>query len=278
MQSRRRVLITGSAGGMGQACARLFGATQDLVLTDVDATRLEALAGDLREEGYTVLATHAGDLGDEALLADMMGALGTGSPVTLIHTAGLSPAQADARTIMTVNLVATERLLRGMEPILSLGSVAIVVASMAGHMAAPPRDISALLDDPLAAGFLDRTMAAIDDMGTGGAAGAAGLSYTLSKWAVIRLVERHSVAWARRGARIVSISPGVILTPMGRRELAETPGTRQFAEATPAGRPGRATDIAMAARFLASDEASFITGCDLRVDGGGVAFMRQRGG
>ena len=132
--------------------------------------------------------------------------------------------------------------------------------------------------DPLAPGFLDHICGAIDAMSTGAPAGAAGFSYALSKQAVVNLVERRAAAWGRAGARIVSISPGLILTPMGRKELAETPGAAQTADAAPVGRPGIAMDIAAAARFLASDDASFISGCDLRVDGGSTAALKSSGG
>jgi len=80
--------------------------------------------------------------------------------------------------------------------------------------------------------------------------------------------------WGKHGARIVTISPGLIQTPMGRKEVAETPGAAETRDAAPAGRAGTAMDIALAARFLASDEASFITGSDLKVDGGAVAAMK----
>jgi NAD(P)-dependent dehydrogenase (short-subunit alcohol dehydrogenase family) len=104
--------------------------------------------------------------------------------------------------------------------------------------------------------------------------GASGAAYSLSKRAVIALAERRAVAWGAQGARIVSISPGLIATPMGRQEMAATDAAARLADVTPAGRPGTAAEIAQAARFLTSDEASFITGCDLRVDGGAVALAK----
>lgn len=272
---RRRVLITGAAGGMGRACARLFGATQDLVLTDASAGPLAAFAEALRAEGHAVAGAHGGDLGDDGLLATLAAGLAGGAPFTLIHTAGLSPSLADARAIMAVNLVATEKLLRAIEPVLAPGSAAVLIASMAGHMAPALPDAVPLLDDPLAPDFLDR-IGALVDAASGGA--PAGLSYMLSKQAVLRLVERRAAAWGARGSRIVSISPGMILTPMGRKELAETPGARQLTDMAPAGRAGTAADIALAAHFLASDAAAFITGTDLRVDGGGTAVIRAMAG
>ena len=96
-------------------------------------------------------------------------------------------------------------------------------------------------------------------------------AYGASKRGMLRLVERSAVDWARRGARVVSVSPGPTLTPMGRAELAANPLAVAAASATPLGPVGRPADIAAAVDFLASDSASYITGCDLRVDGGTVA-------
>jgi NAD(P)-dependent dehydrogenase (short-subunit alcohol dehydrogenase family) len=271
---RRKALITGAAGGMGRACARLFGSTHDLVLTDAVAEPLERFSDDLRAEGFTVLATHAGDLGNAALLSTLVADATGDVPLTLIHTAGLSPSQADASAIMAVNLVATVKLLDAIEPILTSGSVAVVIASTAGHMMPVIPEIAPLFADPLAPGFLDNVCGAIEAMSGGAPAGAPGFSYALSKQAVIALVEKRAAAWGQHGARIVSISPGLILTPMGRKELAETQGAAQTADAAPVGRSGIAMDIALAARFLASDEASFVSGCDLRVDGGSTAVLK----
>lgn len=269
---RRKVLITGAAGGMGRACARLFGATHDLVLTDA-SPRLAQVAEEFTADAYTILAARTGDLGDDALLAALVADLGGGEPITLIHTAGLSPSQADWRAILSVNLIATEKLLAMVEPILAPGSVAVAIASTAGHVPIEIPGTADLLKNPLDPAFLDTIGAILEGAAGGSAAGASGLAYLLSKRAVLRLVERKAVAWGAKGARIVSISPGLILTPMGRQEVEKTPGAAETRDAAPAGRPGTAMDIALAAQFLASDAASFVTGTDLRVDGGTTAAM-----
>jgi NAD(P)-dependent dehydrogenase (short-subunit alcohol dehydrogenase family) len=271
---KRRALITGAAGGMGKACARIFGATHDLVLTDVMQASLDRFADELRAEGLTVIGAHAGDLGRDELIATLAADMGSDLPLTLIHTAGLSPSQANARTIMAVNLVATVKLLDAIEAVLRPGSVAVVIASTAGYMIPTIPDALTLMAEPLAPDFLERICGLIESMTHGAPGSSPGISYSLSKQAVIGLIERRARAWGQRGARIVSISPGLILTPMGRKELAETQGAAEMQNAAPLGRPGIAADIGMAARFLASDEASFITGCDLRVDGGSVAALR----
>lgn len=271
--TKRRAIITGAAGGMGRACARLLGTTQALVLADVAAPALEAFANELRHEGYEVAGVHAGDLGGEDVLSGIAGHVSADVPFTLIHTAGLSPSFAGWEKIMDVNLIATEKLLRAIEPSLSPGSVAVLIASSAGHMMPRVAEADAIMADPLAADFWPRITAAVEDMAAQvPVAGLAGISYTFSKQAVLTICEQRSISWGKKGARIVSISPGMIATPMGRKE-AETPAGAAVAESAPAGRTGTAIDIALAARFLASEEASFISGCDLKVDGAVVAAM-----
>jgi NAD(P)-dependent dehydrogenase (short-subunit alcohol dehydrogenase family) len=272
--TRRKALITGAAGGMGRACARLFGATQDLVLTDAAAPALERFADELRAEGFTVLGVHAGDLGNDALLAAMVADMAGTGPLTLIHTAGLSPSLANADAIMKVNLVATVKLLDAIEPVLRPGSAAVLIASSAGHLMPPIPDAHALMASPLTADFLPKINALVQGMSEGDGMKAAGISYSLSKQAVLTLTQRRALVWGPLGARITSISPGMILTPMGKKE-ATTPGGAMMQNAAPLGRPGVAADIALAAHFLASDQASFITGTDLLVDGGSVAAFRQ---
>jgi NAD(P)-dependent dehydrogenase (short-subunit alcohol dehydrogenase family) len=273
--ARRKALITGAAGGMGRACARLFGNTQDLVLADA-SPNLPRFAEELVAEGYTVIGTHTGDLGSDSLLGAITADLGGDKPLTLIHTAGLSPSLATAEAIMAVNLVATVKLLDAIEPHLRPGSAAVLIASSAGYLMPQIPDATALMDNPLAPDFMPRIGALIEAMGKGDAYTMAGISYSLSKQAVHLLVQKRALSWGPRGARITSISPGMILTPMGRKEV-ETPGGAMMQNAAPLGRPGVAADIALAAHFLAGDTASFITGCDLLVDGGSVAAIRQQG-
>lgn len=273
--ARRKALITGAAGGMGRACAHLFGATCDLVLSDVSADRLDGFAKELRDAGHIVTA-HAGDMLDPAHLGALAAELDADRACSVIHTAGLSPALADWQAIMKVNLVASEMLLQALEPALAPGSVVVPIASMAGHMMPAIAEIDALLADPLADGFIQGIGAAVEAMGgAGGDVGKRGVSYSLSKRGVHLQTVRWAIALGPRGVRVVSISPGVIHTPMGLAENEKTPGAAETMEAAVVGRIGTPMDIAMAARFLCSDEATFITATDLKVDGGSTAVVLQ---
>jgi NAD(P)-dependent dehydrogenase (short-subunit alcohol dehydrogenase family) len=271
-------VITGACGGMGRACARLLGRRYRLALTDVREPQLASEIEALEQEGYAIAAGLAGDLADPSVtgaLAELVRAAGKFG--ALVHTAGLSPALAGWEAILRANLVATEHLLAAFEPQLTSETVAVLIASMAGHMAPAEPAVDAILEHPLADDLLQRIQPHLQAFSRDGDAyGLSSPAYSFSKRAVIHMVERRAAAWGARGARIVSISPGTIWTPMGRKEAESNPGAAAVVEATPAGRWGTAMDIANAADFLVSDLAGFISGCDLRVDGGVTPAMGGR--
>ncbi|MDB5714607.1 MAG: family oxidoreductase [Sphingomonadales bacterium] len=252
-------VITGAGGGMGAETARRFADEGPMLLCDVSEAKLDALVATLPGQGHRVLA---GDLADPAVIDRIVTAVAAGGGLRrLVHTAGLSPMMADARRILDVNLCASVRLVDALLPYAGPDSVALLVASIAGHNAGTDRDDD--LDDPNATGALDRLASGCDPY--------AGYSY--SKRGVMRLAEARAAAWGRRGARIVSISPGLIDTPMNAFEFDAHPIVAQMLAATPVPRMGTAGEIADAVAYLCSPAASFITGTDLRVDGGIVAVM-----
>ena len=134
-------------------------------------------------------------------------------------------------------------------------------------MAAPAPDVITLLEEPLAKGFLGALEQAV------GGAVTTQLAYQLSKFALMRYVRQRAAQWGQRGARIVSLSPGLIATPMGALEYAQNPVKYDLLAKTPVGREGTMLEIADAIDFLASDRASFISGTDLLVDGGIAAAL-----
>lgn len=268
--ARPIALITGASGGMGRACARLLGRQYDLVLNDIDAQRLQTFVDTLGEEGQVVAGALPADLAAagaaEALVA---AARQAGRLRVVLHTAGLSPALADWQSILRANVVGTERLLGALDRDLEAGLATLLIASMAGHLTPADAAMDELLAAALDQSLLERALPLLQAMARPDDPYAlATPAYGQSKRAVIRMCERRAPAWGAKGARILSISPGVIWTPMGRREVENNAGAAAVARAAPVGRWGTVADIASAVEFLTSDLAGFITGCDLRVDGG----------
>ncbi|HWS48200.1 MAG TPA: SDR family oxidoreductase, partial [Acidimicrobiia bacterium] len=197
-------------------------------------------------------------------------AAGLGAIRAVVHTAGVSPVQATPEQIVAVDVIGTARVLDAFAPLVRPGTVAVCIASMAGTMT--PVDAAAL--HLLATTPTDalHTLAMLDP-----ATMEPGTAYGLAKRANQARVEAASVVWGRRGGRVVSISPGIIATPMGHAELAGPFGDvmRSMLDLSGCRRLGTPDDIAAAVEFLVSPAASFITGIDLLVDGGVVAAMRH---
>ena len=264
-------IITGAGRGIGEACAaRLVGVVDVLLLADLDqasvAARAAELAGQVTKCGPFVL-----DVVDAAAvhaLASRAAARGTLRAV--IHAAGISPTMADWRRILNVDLVGTARLVDALRPLVTEGTAIVCFASMAAHLSAqePNPAADAAIDDPLAPGLFDAYLAAL-----GNTARDPGTAYAWAKRGVQRLVRREAVAIGTRGARICSVSPGMVDTPMGRQEYEQQPMMKVLDDITPLRRLGRADELAAVAAFLVSDDASFVTGADVLADGGAVAAV-----
>jgi NAD(P)-dependent dehydrogenase (short-subunit alcohol dehydrogenase family) len=265
---RREVVVVTGTGGMGRAVARRLGSGRALVLADASEAQLEEAAEGLRGDGFDVHPVAVDVASDRhvAALADRASELG--ALRALVHTAGVSPVQATPRQIVDVDVVGTARVLDAFEPLVEPGTVAVCIASMAGTMTTLPPEVLRLLavtpTDRLAAlSVLDPS-----DMDSG-------VAYGLAKRANQVRVQAASVRWGRRGGRVVSVSPGVIHTPMGRAELEGPFGEamRDMIERSGTRRVGTPDDVAAAVEFLTGPSASFITGTDLLVDGGVVAAL-----
>lgn len=256
---------------MGLACIEKMRG-EALFLTDLNFDALHR-AAEIAPDAH-IAVVDLGSPGGVTEIASQVGALG--GLRHAIHLAGVSPMMDDVDRLLQVDLVATAALVDALEGMAHPGSVAVCVASIAGHLITPTAELRAVLDEPFAPNLRSRLETAL------GSPLDTGLAYCLAKLGVMRLCERAAPAWGARGARIVSISPGLIDTPMGRLELQDNTAKHHPLGLTPVRAPedgdsselpGRIGDIADAIMFLVSAQARFVNGCDLRVDGGLVAAL-----
>ncbi|MCO6748549.1 SDR family oxidoreductase [Streptomyces albidoflavus] len=267
----RNVVVVIGVGGMGEAIARRQGPGNRLLLADFDEATLAAVAERLRGQGHEVV-TQAVDVSSASSVTALAEAAAGLGPVTqVVHTAGLSPVQASPAAVLRVDLLGTALVVEEFGHVVAPGGAGVVIASMAGHMLRTPltaEQESALAHTP-AEELLRLPFADPEALGQG--------AYGLAKYGNRLRVQAASAAWGARGARINSVSPGVIATPMGQQELDGASGRtmRAMVAASGTGRLGTPEDIAEAAAFLLGPGASFITGNDLLVDGGVVAALRS---
>jgi len=243
-----------------------------VLLADYDKELLAQAHAALEDDGYDVTSVVT-DVSDHAAVAGLAEtAAGLGPVTRLIHTAGLSAAKSGVAAILAVDLAGVAYSAEEFGKVIEPGGAGVVIASMAGTLAAPgltPEMEHALAvtpsDDLLSLPFLHPE---VMQSATG--------AYSLAKRGNQLRMAAAALAWGRRGARINSISPGIIATRQGRDELAGESGKsmRAMTAASARKRMGTPGDIAAAAAFLLSPDADFITGTDLLIDGGVTAAFR----
>jgi NAD(P)-dependent dehydrogenase (short-subunit alcohol dehydrogenase family) len=257
-------VVIGAARGMGLACARaLAAAGGHLVLADVTPI-------DTATIGSGPMTTVACDLTSDDDVKDLARTVEAIGPVrSLVLAAGVSPTMGSANLMFAVDLAGPARVVAAFEELMAPGGAAVLFASMAAHLTATgdPGSLGDLLVKPLAPGAEDEFVSSAQ-VGNDSA-----MAYGWAKRGVISLVRRSATPWGRRGARINSVSPGIIDTPMGRQEADAHPTMATMLEQAPVARQGSDDDIVQAVTFLLSDHASYVTGTDLVVDGGVVAAI-----
>ncbi len=261
--------VVAGAGALGMALARRLAQQHRVLLADVDGERAEANAETMRGEGSDAqgIACDVTLPDAVALLSDEVarcGGLGV-----LAYVAGLSPSAASFDAIIRVNLMGAARVCEALLPQTRPGSAAVLISSLAAHGHPPSAEVQTLLREASSPDLAERLVAAMGDQAT------PPMAYAVSKWGMNQYCRIQATAWGERGARIVSLSPGLIATPMGALEFEKSPGKRAMYEKSPLKRECTMLEIADALEFLVSSRASFISGTDLLVDGGLGAALAE---
>jgi NAD(P)-dependent dehydrogenase (short-subunit alcohol dehydrogenase family) len=252
-------VVTGAASGMGKATAQLMAdAGWPLLLCDLHEDRLAQAAAECHGDAQLL----AGDISAQEYGQRLVAALESRPIGALIHCAGLSPTMGSAARILEVNLAATMRLVDIAKLHIAPGGTVVLFASSAAHQ------IGNMFDSVISKVTTPESVASLLQISSD-----PGAAYSNSKRGVYLLVRREAKAFGQRGARITSISPGVIDTPMGRAEKEAYPIMNAMVENSALARSARAEEVAAVAVFLCSPAASFVTGTDILVDGGCLAHL-----
>ncbi len=266
-------VITGGAGGMGLATAKVVGRTHTVVLCDVRQDRLDIAKKTL--DGLEIAATAVNcDVTDAGAVSDLLAAAAElGDIASVIHTAGVSPSMGDADYVMRTNAIGTVNINEAFYRCAPEGSAIVNVASMAAHML--PDELIPTAHFPLAMDDIDRFMAEmLAACNIAGEEARSGIAYAVSKSFVRWYSSSQAERFNGRGLRVVSVSPGSIDTEMGRLEEQAGAGAMVTDAAVP--RWGRPEEMADLLAFCASDKAGYLTGTDILNDGGVIASMRER--
>ena len=278
--AERPVVLVIGCGGLGMSIARALGRQAPLLLVDIDRAALDESIAALTHEGFTV-SGHQYDITDPVQTRALGEALGRGPGVrTLAHVAAVGMSIGDWRRMMAVDLVGAQLIADAAGPHMVSGGAAILISSLASYLPARNQALEQVLDAPLDPGLLE-AIARLH-----GKEPDFDWTYNYAKLGVNLLAERLAIAWGPRQVRAVSLSPGMIDSPMARYEGPTLPshdGTEARVSRTdkareiPLGRQGSILEITAVVEFLASDAASFVNGIDVPVDGGHRAAWRRQG-
>ncbi|MCG8317375.1 MAG: SDR family oxidoreductase, partial [Pseudomonadales bacterium] len=271
---KKVTVITGGAGGMGLAAAKLLGKDNHIVIADVNQQRLDSAIAELSTLGISCHAAVCDITNPENVHALFKQAQESGVISSVIHTAGISPQMADPQAILKVNALGTINITEAALAIAADGFVLVNVASMAGYflpaLLVPSRAYRyAFTNTPL---FLKKLLFLCRLIPSDFY--RKGMAYSLSKNFVSWYSKQNAARFGAKGARVISVSPGSFDTDMGR--LEEKSGSAEMLKHAALKRFGRPEEIAELLAFCASDKAGYLTGIDILCDGGVVAGYRGR--
>lgn len=261
------ILLTG-AGQIGLAIARRMGHGKKIVVSDKNINNAKTVTKIMTEAGFDAVAVEADISSRKSILNMIAAAQKYGEIAMLINAAGVSPSQASIETILKVDLYGTAVLLEEVGKVIKAGGTGVTISSQSGHRMAA---LGAETDEQLAVTPAEELLqlevlklANIKDTLH---------AYQMAKRCNVKRVMAEAIKWGVKGARINSISPGIIVTPLALDEFNGSRGEfykNMFAKC-PAGRPGTADEVANVAELLLSQQGAFITGADFLIDGGATA-------
>lgn len=262
------VMIVVGAGQISMAIARRIGYGKKIILGDKNIENANNIAKIMNDAGFDVETLEMDLSSRESILHMIQIAQNYGDITTLINGAGVSPSQAPIESILKVNLYGTAVLLEEVGTVISKGGVGVTISSQSGHRM---KQLTPLEDEQLATTPTEELLA-LDLLQPRNIKDTLH-AYQLAKRCNEKRVMAEAVKWGQKGARINSISPGIIVTPLAIDEFNGPRGDfykNMFANC-PAGRPGTADEVANVAELLMSEKAAFITGSDFLIDGGATA-------
>lgn len=262
------VMILTGAGQIGMAIARRMGYGKKIVIGDKKIENAKEISDIMNNGGFDTIAMEM-DLSSRQSILDLINeAQKYGEIAMLVNAAGVSPSQAPVEAILKVDLYGTAVLLEEVGKVIKRGGVGVTISSQSGHRmpALTPKEDEQLACTPT------EELLKLDILQPDNIRDTLH-AYQLAKRCNVKRVMAESVKWGERGARINSVSPGIIVTPLAVDEFNGPRGDfykNMFAKC-PAGRPGTADEVANVAELLMSDRGAFITGADFLVDGGATA-------
>ena len=262
------VIVVVGPGQIGQAIARRVGVGKHVLLADQRQQNAAAAAEVLENAGYETSVTTVDVSSRQDVQALVEAATSLGEVTGLIHAAGVSPSQASPGTILKVDLYGTALVLEAFGKVVSRGGAGVVIASQSGHRlpALSVEQNKALATTPVEE-LLDLPFLQLDQVTDSLHA------YQLSKRGNSLRVMAEAVRWGKRGARVNTISPGIIMTPLAKDELSgpRGEGYRRMIEGSAAGRAGTPDEVGAVGALLMGPDGGFITGSDFLMDGGVTA-------
>ena len=267
---KKEVIALLGAGSMGTAIVRRIAAGRQILLGDISEKNLERVSHDFQYSGYDVKTMIVNALEKESVEAFAQKAASLGDVMYFVDTAGASPNQAKPEHILALDMVGTGYAIDAFGKVMARGGAGLIVSSQTGYMYPIPYETEKEILNTPTEKLLDLPFIQEN------AYERSGIAYMIAK-RVNHLQAQKAAAttWKERHARINTISPGVIVTPLAYDEFAAAGDIYQkMIDASAAERCGTSDEIAEAGAFLLGEHAGFITGIDLLIDGGVIAAMR----